>query len=585
MKTIIMLLVALMSYVPSASAQQENPAFSQAELDQMLAPIALYPDVLLSQILVAATYPLEIVEAARWSAANPGLEGEQAVTAVEYQAWDPSVKALVAFPGVLDRMNEDLNWTRALGDAFLFQEAQVMDSVQNLRQRAYEAGNLNSTENARVVRENQVIVIEPANPQVVYVPYYNPQVVYGSWWWPGYAPVYWGPPPGIHLSLGFNWGWGRGIFVSPGFFFSSFDWYRRQTVVVHRQHTYHHRPHFVSGRHIRYADYPRWQHNSNHRRGVAYRHDSLQRQFGTSRRSGTGYADNRRNTFDRTDNINRPQSGRRKQGWSSYASTRSNDDQSTTQNTRRRDNRSDTDRMATRDRWRTNSSNPDQSGQRNRDRSSYATTQSHDDRSTTQSTGRRDIRSDTDRMTTRDRWRQSSNISPSDLSNDLNSRNSGTTVQGASSGNTRRQNSSYRRDNSQQRETFSQRTTSDFSSNREAGSLPAQRRSSAPDREANRNQDSRRQMSSGTTLQNRRASPSSPAFSPERQQTRPSTNARVTRTENRLQTPPSTTVSRDGGGSSAGVRYRSSNSNNSRGDSSGYSSGRSSNRRESSNSR
>ncbi|PKM37439.1 MAG: hypothetical protein CVV06_05855 [Gammaproteobacteria bacterium HGW-Gammaproteobacteria-10] len=534
MKTIIMLLVALISYVPTASAQQENPAFSQAELDQMLAPIALYPDVLLSQILVAATYPLEVVEAARWSAANPGLEGEQAANAAEHQAWDPSVKALVAFPGVLNRMYDDLNWTRALGDAFLFQEAQVMDSVQNLRQRAYEAGNLNSTENARVVRENQVIVIEPANPQVVYVPYYNPQVVYGSWWWPGYAPVYWGPPPGIHLNLGFNWGWGRGIFVSPGFFFSSFDWYRRQTVVVHRRHNYYQRPHFVSGRHIRYADYPRWRHNSNHRRGVAYRHDSLQRQFGTSRRSGSGYADTPQNKFDRTDTINRPQFGRRSHGWSSYAATRN-----------------------------------------------------HDSRATAQSTGRRNNRSDTDRISTRERWRQSSNISPNSLASESSSRNSGSSAQSASSGNTRRQNSSYSRDNVRRRESSSRRTTSDISSNRETGNFPTQRRSSVPNREANRNQDPRRQMSSGTTLPNRRASsfgPSSPAVSPERQRTRTPGNGRVTRSESRRQSPSfSTTVNRDTGGASTGARYRSSNSNNSRGDSGNYSSGRSSRRRESSN--
>ncbi len=579
MKMIIMLLIALLSYVPTASAQQENPAFNQAELDQMLAPIALYPDVLLSQILVAATYPLEIVEAARWSQANPGFEGEQAVAAVENQPWDPSVKALTAFPQILLRMNDDLNWTRALGDAFLFQEAQVMDSVQNLRQRAYETGNLNSTDNARVVRENQVIVIEPANPQVVYVPYYNPQVVYGSWWWPGYTPVYWGPPPGIHLNLGFNWGWGRGIFVSPGFFFSSFDWYRRQTVVVHRHHIYQHRPHFHSGRHVRYAGFPRWQHNSNHRRGVAYRHDSLQRQFGTSRRSGTGYADTRRNTFDRTDNINRSQSGRRNHGWSSYAATRSHDDRSTTQSTERKDKRSDTDRITTSDRWRTNSTNRTQSDRRNRDRSSNATTQSQHDRSTAQSTARRDKRSNTDRMTTRDRWRQSGSISPSGSANDLSSRNSGSTAQGASSGNIRRHNSSYNRDNAQRREPYSRRTTNGFSSNRETGGLQTQHRSgTTPNREATRNQDSRRQMSSGATLQNRRSNsygPSSPALSSERQRTRTPTNGRVARTENRRQRPSSsTTVSRDRGGASTGVRYRSSNSNNNRGDSGNYSSGR-----------
>lgn len=217
-KPILIIMLVLLSFVQAISAQQKPSAFSQAELDQMLAPIALYPDVLLSQILVAATYPLDIVEAARWSQANPGLEGQQAVAAVENQPWDPSVKALVAFPQILMRMNDDLNWTQALGDAFLFQEAQIMDSVQGLRQRAYEAGNLNSTENARVIRNDRIIVIEPANPQVVHVPFYDPRVIYGSWWWPGFAPVFWGPPPGIHLNLGFNWGWSRGILVTPGFF-------------------------------------------------------------------------------------------------------------------------------------------------------------------------------------------------------------------------------------------------------------------------------------------------------------------------------------------------------------------------------
>lgn len=351
-KTILILLFTIPTFVQHVFAQQENPAFSQAELDQMLAPIALYPDVLLSQILVASTYPLEVVEAARWSQANPHLEGEQAVAAVDDQTWDPSVKALVAFPQVLMRMNDDLNWMRALGDAFLFQEAQVMDTVQGLRQRAHEAGHLNSNDNARVIRENRVIVIEPADPQIVYVPYYNPRVVYGSWWWPNYAPVYWGPPPGIHLSLGFNWG--RGVFVTPGFFFSSFDWHRRHTVVVHRHTVYRHKPHFESGRHTRYTGYPRWQHNAYHRRGVAYRHTPLQRQFGTSRTHGDAARD--RNFGNRNNTPHRPPNKSRSSGgWHDYATAqerRRNEARTNTQNSRPQYNRTDAERAETRDRWR-----------------------------------------------------------------------------------------------------------------------------------------------------------------------------------------------------------------------------------------
>jgi len=121
-----------------------QPAFTQQELDQMLAPIALYPDSLLSQILMAATYPIEVVQAARWSKVNPGISGDQAVKAVEQNNWDPSVKSLVAFPQILSMMDEKLDWMERLGDAFLSQQQQVMDTVQILRQRAQAAGNLQS---------------------------------------------------------------------------------------------------------------------------------------------------------------------------------------------------------------------------------------------------------------------------------------------------------------------------------------------------------------------------------------------------------------------------------------------------------
>ena len=202
------------------------PVFTQQELDQMLAPIALYPDSLLSQILMASTYPIEVVQAARWSKANPNLNGDQAVKAVEQNNWDPSVKSLVAFPQVISMMDEKLDWMQRLGDAFLSQQQQVMDTVQDLRQKAQAAGNLQSNQNVRVAPQGQTIVIEQANPQVVYVPYYNPMVVYGPWWYPDYPPVYWGPWPGYYASPGFGAGffWGAGITIGTGFFFGAFDW-------------------------------------------------------------------------------------------------------------------------------------------------------------------------------------------------------------------------------------------------------------------------------------------------------------------------------------------------------------------------
>lgn len=280
-------LFALLISVPAVFAQEDEQGFTQAEVDQMLAPIALYPDTLLSHILMAATYPLEVVAAARWSRDNPGLEGERAVEAVADEDWDPSVKALVEFPRVLERMHEDLDWTTRLGDAFLYQEAQVMATVQGLRQRAYEAGNLDSTGNVRVIRERDVIVIEPVHPRIVYVPYYNPRVIYGAWWWPAYPPVYWAPPPGFFLGSGFFFG--SGVHVSLGFFFSTFDWHRHHVVVVHRHHHLRHVPHFKLRTHVKRHGH-KWRHESKHRRGIAYRHDSLQRKHGRSRASGIAHS-------------------------------------------------------------------------------------------------------------------------------------------------------------------------------------------------------------------------------------------------------------------------------------------------------
>ncbi len=221
---------------------QGRPAFSQQQLDQMLAPIALYPDALLSQILMAATYPGEVVEAARWSRANPGLDGDRAVRAVERIDWDASVKSLVAFPRILGMLDERIGWTEDLGDAFLDQQAQVMDTVQYLRRKAYAAGNLQSSDQFRVDFRDSSFVIEFANPEMVYVPYYNPLVVYGTWWWTGYQPVYWAPWPGYYSRAGYarGYAWGPGIAVSAGFFYCTPDWQRRHVTLVTGYNYYYH---------------------------------------------------------------------------------------------------------------------------------------------------------------------------------------------------------------------------------------------------------------------------------------------------------------------------------------------------------
>jgi len=217
MRKFIALLAALVLALPAARAE-ERSAFSQAELDQMLAPVALYPDSLLSQVLMAATYPLEVVEAARWSRAHPGLLGEEAVRAAGDKDWDPSVKSLLGFPHLLARMDEKLEWTRQLGEAFLAQEGELMDAVQRLRQKAQAEGHLQPDERVRVVEDGSTVVIEYADPRVVYVPYYDPWVVYGGWWWPAYPPVAWAPWPGYAVVRPGFW-WGVGVGVTAGFFF------------------------------------------------------------------------------------------------------------------------------------------------------------------------------------------------------------------------------------------------------------------------------------------------------------------------------------------------------------------------------
>jgi hypothetical protein len=235
-----------------------KPDFTQRELDALLASIALYPDQLLQQILMASTYPLEVVEAARWieRPENQGLTGDRLAEALESQDWDPSVKALAPFPQILKMMDRDLGWMGKLGEAFLAQETEVMDSVQRLRREARDADKLNSDTRRSVTVADEQIIIEPANPDVVYVPFYDPREAYGVWPYPDVPPVYVLPPIGYTYSPGFYvtfatvrplWGWSR------------WDWrHRRIHITDIDRYTYHNRGH-------RPVHIDRWRHDPRHR--------------------------------------------------------------------------------------------------------------------------------------------------------------------------------------------------------------------------------------------------------------------------------------------------------------------------------
>jgi hypothetical protein len=218
----LVLLAALALW--QAPSQAQARVYNQAELDALLAPVALYPDPVLSHILIAATYSDDLRDAAAWSRANPHLAGEDAVRAVEPLPWHPSVKALVAFPELLARMHESPQWAADLGAAFLEQEPHVMDTVQALRRRAQASGYLQNNPQQQLYEEGQAISVYPAQPQVVYVPYYDPYVVYGPWWWTSYRPVYWRP-----------WFARPAVFVSTSVFVTRVDW-RRRHVVRHAHH-------------------------------------------------------------------------------------------------------------------------------------------------------------------------------------------------------------------------------------------------------------------------------------------------------------------------------------------------------------
>lgn len=195
LQVLIAFLVLLMAAPPWILAQspRTGSTFRQEELEQMLAPIALYPDSLLGQILVAATYPDQVRQADQWVRQNNNLQGDDLNAALDRMGWDLSVKALVPFPQVLSMMSDKMDWTQRLGNAFLARQADVMDTIQRLRAKAYAAGNLNNTDQQKVVVQGEIIKLEPVDPRVIYVPTYNPVEIYGCWCYPAYPPYAYTP--------------------------------------------------------------------------------------------------------------------------------------------------------------------------------------------------------------------------------------------------------------------------------------------------------------------------------------------------------------------------------------------------------
>jgi hypothetical protein len=284
---LVLLALPLPIMAQNGNEADEKQPLTTEQLTQLLAPVALYPDELLAQVLMASTYPLEIVMADRWVQQNKELKGTDLATALEKETWDPSVKSLVNFPSVLSMLSQKLDLTTKLGDAFLEQKDDVMDTVQQLREKAVAAGSLKTSQEQKVVTEGDSIVIEPANPQVIYVPAYDPYVVYGPWWYPDYPPFYFYSPP-YPGSLFFSYGYGISLGFAWGYAWGGWNWHDHDVVInVNRNVSYNpyiNRPRYVRhfesrGGPVRNGRIP-WRHDPGHRRGVAYKDKETARDFG-----------------------------------------------------------------------------------------------------------------------------------------------------------------------------------------------------------------------------------------------------------------------------------------------------------------
>ncbi|MGO4736847.1 DUF3300 domain-containing protein [Bosea sp. 2KB_26] len=276
-----------------ATLPVDQAPLAAAQLDALLAPIALYPDSLLAQVLMASTYPLEVVQAERWIAENKKLKGDALKAAAEKQAWDDSIKALVATPSVLEMMSKNLEWTQKLGDAVLAQETDVMDAVQRMRSRAYENKKLTSgTQQTVTVQQEgarQTIAIASAASDTLYVPYYDPGVVYGAWPYPESTPYYF-PAPGyiaagvVATGLAFGTAYALGRWATGGYWGGNINW-NNNNININRDRVTH------------------WQHNPQHRQGVRYGNSQVQQRFANTSRPGS---DGRMDFRGRDGNLARP---------------------------------------------------------------------------------------------------------------------------------------------------------------------------------------------------------------------------------------------------------------------------------------
>ena len=282
-------MILVLALPPGLIAQQKSeaaPAVKQEELEQILAPIALHPDPLISQILMASTYPLEVVQADRWAKQNASLKGDALTKALEAQDWDPSIKSLVNFPQVLTMMSEKLDWTQKLGDAFLADQKKVLDTIQSLRAKAQASGNLKTTKEQTVIVEEKIIKIEPANPQVVYVPSYNPTVVYGAWPYPAYPPYYYYPPGYVATSM-FAFGAGVAMGAAWGYAWGNCNWnggdvdidVNRNTNINNNINRDQAKQNLQQRGQINQKGQGKFQHNPEHRKGVSYRDQGTAQKF------------------------------------------------------------------------------------------------------------------------------------------------------------------------------------------------------------------------------------------------------------------------------------------------------------------
>jgi hypothetical protein len=280
-----------------ASQAQATPVAEEAaaklppeQLDSLVAPIALYPDPMLSQTLVASTYPLEIIQLQQWLEKNPGLKDKALADAVAKQGWDPSIQGLAGLPDVVKQLAENVKWTADLGNAFLAQQQDVMDAVQRMRKKAMDAGNLKTTEQqkveTKVVETKTVVVVEQANPQVIYVPTYNPVVVYGPPVYP-YPPIVYPPPPppgayvataavafGVGVAMGAMWhgGWGYGC----GWGHNDID--------INVNNNFNRNTNIQGGNRVNAGNNNTWQHNPQHRGGAPYSDRATANKYGGSAR-------------------------------------------------------------------------------------------------------------------------------------------------------------------------------------------------------------------------------------------------------------------------------------------------------------